>query len=138
MSEAKKVIVRDLEFGGLMHIPPINMSHKLLKELANSFNLDKNKLDTKHDSRPIFRKGKNIKEYHRLDDGYRSPNVQEDFRPLYLNGVVVANYRKQSISCPYGSNFLTGQHNEMQLGQPCPQFHHQRHNQLLFEKEKIN
>ncbi|RYR10244.1 hypothetical protein Ahy_B05g078717 [Arachis hypogaea] len=42
MSEAKNAIVRELRFGGLMHIPPMNVPHKLLKELANSFNLDKN------------------------------------------------------------------------------------------------
>ncbi|RYR67379.1 hypothetical protein Ahy_A03g013718 isoform A [Arachis hypogaea] len=46
MSEPKKAIVRELGFRGLMHIPPMNVPHKLLKELANSFNLDNNKLDT--------------------------------------------------------------------------------------------
>ncbi|RYR61796.1 hypothetical protein Ahy_A04g019008 isoform B [Arachis hypogaea] len=46
MSKAKKAIVCELGFGGLMHISPMNVPHKLLKELANSFNLDKNKLDT--------------------------------------------------------------------------------------------
>ncbi|RYR02263.1 hypothetical protein Ahy_B06g081077 [Arachis hypogaea] len=45
MSEAKKAIIWELGFGGLMHIPLMN---KLLKELVNSFNLDKNKLDTRH------------------------------------------------------------------------------------------
>ncbi|RYR68531.1 hypothetical protein Ahy_A03g015027 [Arachis hypogaea] len=48
MSEAKKAIIRELGFGGLMHIPPMNVTSKLLKELVNSFNLDKNKLDTRH------------------------------------------------------------------------------------------
>ncbi|QHN80579.1 uncharacterized protein DS421_20g679410 [Arachis hypogaea] len=48
MSEAKKVIVLELGFGGLMHIPSMNVPHKLLKELANSFNLHKNKFDTRH------------------------------------------------------------------------------------------
>ncbi|KAL4293847.1 hypothetical protein AHAS_Ahas18G0169000 [Arachis hypogaea] len=48
MSEAKKAIIRELRFGGLMNIPSMNVLHKLLKELANSFNLDKNKLDTRH------------------------------------------------------------------------------------------
>ncbi|RYR23827.1 hypothetical protein Ahy_B02g057318 [Arachis hypogaea] len=48
MSEAKKAIIRELGFGGLMHILPMNVPHKLLKELANSFNLVKNKLDTRH------------------------------------------------------------------------------------------
>ncbi|RYR04541.1 hypothetical protein Ahy_B06g084301 isoform A [Arachis hypogaea] len=41
MSEPKKAIVRELGFGGLMHIPPMNVPHKLLKELANSFKLGK-------------------------------------------------------------------------------------------------
>ncbi|QHN97704.1 uncharacterized protein DS421_18g629650 [Arachis hypogaea] len=53
MSEAKKAIIRGLGFGGLIHIPPMNVPHKLLKELANSFNLDKNKLDTRHGSLKI-------------------------------------------------------------------------------------
>ncbi|RYR48239.1 hypothetical protein Ahy_A07g034245 isoform A [Arachis hypogaea] len=48
MSEPKKPIVQKLGFGVLMHIPPMNVPHKLLKEFANSFNLDKNKLDTRH------------------------------------------------------------------------------------------
>ncbi|KAL4321291.1 hypothetical protein AHAS_Ahas14G0095800 [Arachis hypogaea] len=48
MREAKKAIVRELEFDGLMHLPLMNVPHKLLKELAYSFNLDKNKLDTRH------------------------------------------------------------------------------------------
>ncbi|RYR48236.1 hypothetical protein Ahy_A07g034243 [Arachis hypogaea] len=53
MSEAKKTIVQELGFGGLVHIPPMNVPHKLLKELANSFNLDKNKLNTRHGSLKI-------------------------------------------------------------------------------------
>ncbi|RYR24426.1 hypothetical protein Ahy_B02g057926 [Arachis hypogaea] len=50
MSEAKKAIVRKLGFGALMHIRPMRVHHKLLKELANSFNLDKNTLKTSYDS----------------------------------------------------------------------------------------
>ncbi|RYR07752.1 hypothetical protein Ahy_B05g075176 [Arachis hypogaea] len=38
MSEEKKAI-------GLMHIPPLRVHHKLLKELANSFKLGKNTLE---------------------------------------------------------------------------------------------
>ncbi|RYR29257.1 hypothetical protein Ahy_B01g053622 [Arachis hypogaea] len=49
MSEAKKDIVQKLGFEGLMHIPPMNVPHKLLKELAYSFNLSKSKLDTQHE-----------------------------------------------------------------------------------------
>ncbi|RYR15065.1 hypothetical protein Ahy_B04g071803 [Arachis hypogaea] len=50
MSKRKKAIVRELGFGGLMHIPPMNFSHKLLKKLDKSFNLDNNKLDTGYGS----------------------------------------------------------------------------------------
>ncbi|RYR14627.1 hypothetical protein Ahy_B04g071273 [Arachis hypogaea] len=41
MSNEKKVIVQKLEFSGLMHIPPMNVPRKLLKELAYSFDLIK-------------------------------------------------------------------------------------------------
>ncbi|QHN86051.1 uncharacterized protein DS421_16g542630 [Arachis hypogaea] len=50
MSEPKKAIVHELGFGGLMHIPPMNMPHKLLKELANSFKLGKSILETSYGS----------------------------------------------------------------------------------------
>ncbi|RYR04113.1 hypothetical protein Ahy_B06g083689 [Arachis hypogaea] len=50
MSEPKKAIVRELGFGGLMHIPPMNVPHKLLKELDNSFKLGKNTLETSYGS----------------------------------------------------------------------------------------
>ncbi|RYR80078.1 hypothetical protein Ahy_A01g004855 [Arachis hypogaea] len=50
MSESKKVIVRELSLGGFMHIPAMNVPHKLLKELANSFKLDKNTLETSYGS----------------------------------------------------------------------------------------
>ncbi|RYR73859.1 hypothetical protein Ahy_A02g008405 [Arachis hypogaea] len=48
MSEAKNAIVRELGFEDLMHISPMNVPHQLLKELANSFNFEKNKLDTRY------------------------------------------------------------------------------------------
>ncbi|KAL4315873.1 hypothetical protein AHAS_Ahas15G0228600 [Arachis hypogaea] len=48
MSEDKKAIVRELEFGGLMHILSMNVPHKLLKQLAYSFNLFRNRLDTRY------------------------------------------------------------------------------------------
>ncbi|RYR39378.1 hypothetical protein Ahy_A09g044891 [Arachis hypogaea] len=50
MSETKKAIVRELGFGGLMHIPPMRVHHKLLKKLAKSFNLDQNTLETNYGS----------------------------------------------------------------------------------------
>ncbi|QHO12416.1 uncharacterized protein DS421_15g506730 [Arachis hypogaea] len=50
MSEKKKAVVRDLGFGGLMHIPPMRVHHKLLKELSNSFKLGKNTFKTSYSS----------------------------------------------------------------------------------------
>ncbi|RYR68462.1 hypothetical protein Ahy_A03g014953 [Arachis hypogaea] len=48
MSEAKKVIVQELGFDGLIHIPAMNVSHKLFKQLAYSFDLSHNRLDTRY------------------------------------------------------------------------------------------
>ncbi|RYR35088.1 hypothetical protein Ahy_A10g050225 [Arachis hypogaea] len=48
MTEEKKAIVRDLGFGGLMHIPPLRVDHQLLRELANNFKLGKNRLKTRY------------------------------------------------------------------------------------------
>ncbi|KAL4316821.1 hypothetical protein AHAS_Ahas15G0323400 [Arachis hypogaea] len=50
MSEEKKTIVRDLGFGGLMHIPPLRVHHQILRELANSFKLGENRLETGYSS----------------------------------------------------------------------------------------
>ncbi|RYR18589.1 hypothetical protein Ahy_B03g063214 [Arachis hypogaea] len=50
MSEEKKAIVRDLGFGGLMHIPPLRVHHQLLRELANNFKLGENRLETGYGS----------------------------------------------------------------------------------------
>ncbi|RYQ92239.1 hypothetical protein Ahy_B09g098425 [Arachis hypogaea] len=50
MTEEKKAIVRDLGFGGLMHIPPLRVDHQLLRELANNFKLGENRLKTGYDS----------------------------------------------------------------------------------------
>ncbi|RYQ88339.1 hypothetical protein Ahy_B09g095589 isoform B [Arachis hypogaea] len=50
MSEEKKAIVRDLGFGGLMHIPPLKVDHQLLRELANNFKLGENRLKTGYGS----------------------------------------------------------------------------------------
>ncbi|RYR63263.1 hypothetical protein Ahy_A04g021062 [Arachis hypogaea] len=46
MTEEKKAIVRDLGFGGLMHIPPLRVDHQLLRELAKNFKIGENKLRT--------------------------------------------------------------------------------------------
>ncbi|QHO26848.1 uncharacterized protein DS421_7g203010 [Arachis hypogaea] len=50
MSEEKKTIVRDLEFSGLMHIPPLRVHHQVLRELANNFKLGENRLETGYGS----------------------------------------------------------------------------------------
>ncbi|RYR14651.1 hypothetical protein Ahy_B04g071311 [Arachis hypogaea] len=50
ITEEKKAIVRDLGFGGLMHIPPLRMDHQLLRELANNFKLGENRLKTGYGS----------------------------------------------------------------------------------------
>ncbi|RYR65552.1 hypothetical protein Ahy_A03g011484 [Arachis hypogaea] len=60
MSVEKKAIVRELGFNGLMHNPPMNVTHKLLKELEYSFNLSKNKLDTQYGD--LFPEKVNFKE----------------------------------------------------------------------------
>ncbi|RYR39816.1 hypothetical protein Ahy_A09g045424 [Arachis hypogaea] len=39
-----------------MHIPPMNVPHKLLKELAYSFDLIRNTLDTRYDVLSINQK----------------------------------------------------------------------------------
>ncbi|RYR19063.1 hypothetical protein Ahy_B03g063737 [Arachis hypogaea] len=56
MSEEKKAIVRDLGFGGLMHIPPLRVDHQLLRELANNFKLGENRLKTGYSSFKIIPK----------------------------------------------------------------------------------
>ncbi|QHN92696.1 uncharacterized protein DS421_17g586070 [Arachis hypogaea] len=50
MSEEKKMIVRDLGFGGLMHIPPLRVHHQVLRELANNIKLGENRLETGYGS----------------------------------------------------------------------------------------
>ncbi|RYQ81127.1 hypothetical protein Ahy_Scaffold1g107133 [Arachis hypogaea] len=50
MTEEKKAIVRDLGFGGLMHIPPLRVDHQLLRKLANNFKLGENRLKTGYGS----------------------------------------------------------------------------------------
>ncbi|KAL4292989.1 hypothetical protein AHAS_Ahas18G0083200 [Arachis hypogaea] len=50
MTEEKKAIVRDLGFGGLMHIPPLRVHHQMLRELANNFKLGENRLETGYGS----------------------------------------------------------------------------------------
>ncbi|RYR05361.1 hypothetical protein Ahy_B06g085230 [Arachis hypogaea] len=56
MSEEKKAIVRDLGFGGLVHIPPLRVHHQILKKLAKSFKLGENKLETGYGSFKVKQK----------------------------------------------------------------------------------
>ncbi|RYQ98495.1 hypothetical protein Ahy_B07g086225 [Arachis hypogaea] len=44
------MIVRDLGFGGLMHIPPLRVHHQVLRELANNIKLGENRLETGYGS----------------------------------------------------------------------------------------
>ncbi|RYR56458.1 hypothetical protein Ahy_A05g022164 isoform A [Arachis hypogaea] len=48
MSNEKKAIIKELGFGAMTHIPTLNVPHKLLKELAYSFNLFNNTLHTRY------------------------------------------------------------------------------------------
>ncbi|RYR41215.1 hypothetical protein Ahy_A08g037609 [Arachis hypogaea] len=140
MSEEKKTIVRDLRFGGLMHIPPLRVHHQVLRELANNFKLGENRLKTEYDSfkitprkigdalginatgdlfpqkvdykklsedeKVIFRRfqGKTLKS---LTDEMMDIGVgnEEDFHPLYTNGVPFTNDNKQNLACAPGPNF---------------------------------
>ncbi|KAL4304707.1 hypothetical protein AHAS_Ahas16G0005200 [Arachis hypogaea] len=155
ISEPKKAIVRELGFGGLMHIPPMNVPHKILKELANSFKLGKNTLETSYGSFKIRPKiigdalglnasedlfpdkvsYKNLSEENQLIFRRFQGNTLkqltdemmsiEDFHPLYSDSVLAAKYNNQSITCAHSSNFSEGENNK-------------GHNKLLSEKEKTN
>ncbi|KAL4373001.1 hypothetical protein AHAS_Ahas05G0038100 [Arachis hypogaea] len=46
MSKEKNVIVDEMRFGALSYIPSLNVTHTLLNELANSFDLYENTLIT--------------------------------------------------------------------------------------------
>ncbi|RYQ96150.1 hypothetical protein Ahy_B08g091712 [Arachis hypogaea] len=120
MSEAKKAIIRELRFGGLMNIPSMNVLHKLLKELANSFNLDKNKLDTRHGAAFGLNASGDL-----FSDKVIFKKLSEENKEIFrrFQGKTLKNLTDQVMDI-------------VQLGQPCPQFHHQRHNQLPFEKIK--
>ncbi|KAL4321808.1 hypothetical protein AHAS_Ahas14G0147500 [Arachis hypogaea] len=48
MCEEKKVLVNELEFSALRHIPSLNVIRTLLKELAHSFDLYEGSLDTRY------------------------------------------------------------------------------------------
>ncbi|RYR08917.1 hypothetical protein Ahy_B05g076797 [Arachis hypogaea] len=103
-----------------MHIPPMNVPHKLLKELANSFKLGKNTLKTSYGSFKVKPKiigaalslnasgdlfpdkvsYKNLSEENKLIfrrfQGNTLKKLTDDM--MSTDGVLVANYNKQSIS----------------------------------------
>ncbi|KAL4300174.1 hypothetical protein AHAS_Ahas17G0174500 [Arachis hypogaea] len=117
MIEAKKAIVQELGFGGLMQIPPIRVHHKLLKELANSFNLDKNTLETPYgdlfpekvsykelseENKHIFRRfqGKTLKN---LTDEMMSIGVENEqerliFKRIFILYIQMAFFLPTTIS----------------------------------------
>ncbi|QHN83976.1 uncharacterized protein DS421_20g709360 [Arachis hypogaea] len=124
MTEEKKVIVRDLGFGGLMHIPPLRVHHQLLRELANNFKLGENKLETGYGSFKITPK----KIGHALSinaTGNLFPQkveykkLSEDDKIIFRrfqDGVPFANNDKQNLACAPGPNFSYGRHLGAKLG----------------------
>ncbi|QHN95504.1 uncharacterized protein DS421_18g610260 [Arachis hypogaea] len=113
MSEEKKAIVRDLGFGSLMHIPSLRVHHQILKELANSFKLGENRLETGYGSFKV--RPKTIGAALGINAS-GSPHVQENFHPLYTDGVPVTNDNKQNFPCAPGTNFQDGHNNRAKLG----------------------
>ncbi|KAL4300173.1 hypothetical protein AHAS_Ahas17G0174400 [Arachis hypogaea] len=89
----------------------MRVHHKLLKELANSFNLDKNTFETPYGSFRI--KPSTIGAVLGLNaSGDLFPEkvsykklFEEDFHPLYSDGVLVSHNNKQNLSCAPNSNF---------------------------------
>ncbi|QHN76343.1 uncharacterized protein DS421_19g643070 [Arachis hypogaea] len=96
MRDEKKATVRDLRFGGLMHIPLLRVHHKILKELATFFKLGKNTLEIGYGS---FKVRPRIIGAALGINASGSPHVQEDFHPLYTDGVPVTNHNKQNLPC---------------------------------------
>ncbi|QHO23004.1 uncharacterized protein DS421_12g359940 [Arachis hypogaea] len=94
MTKEKKAIVRDLGFGGLMHIPPLRVDYQLLRELANNFKLGKNRLKTGYGD--LFPEKV---EYKKLSD-----NDKIIYR-RFQDGVPFANDDKQNIARAPGPNF---------------------------------
>ncbi|QHO02395.1 uncharacterized protein DS421_13g423410 [Arachis hypogaea] len=107
MSEEKKTIVRDLGFGGLMHIPPLRVHHQILKELANSFKLGENRLETAYGSFKVRPKtigaalGINASGDlfpHKFNYKDLSEDDKQIFR-RFQDGVPVTNNNKQNLTC---------------------------------------
>ncbi|RYR04212.1 hypothetical protein Ahy_B06g083833 [Arachis hypogaea] len=155
MSEEKKTIVRDLGFGGLMHIPPLRVHHQVLRELANNFKLGENRLKTGYGSFKITPRkighalGINATvNYKKLSEDdkvifrrFQSKTLKsltDEMMDIGVDGVPFANDNKQNLACAPGPNFLDGQHNGAKLGRACFNLYHQGHNRLQGEKEEGN
>ncbi|RYR14541.1 hypothetical protein Ahy_B04g071139 [Arachis hypogaea] len=140
MTEEKKAIVRDLEFGGLMHIPPLRVHHQLLRELANNFKLGENRLETGYGSFKITPRkighalGINATgnlfpqkvEYKKLSEddkiifrrfqGKTLKSLTDEMMDIGVDGVPFANDNKQNLACAPGPNFSDGRHLGAKLG----------------------
>ncbi|RYR65657.1 hypothetical protein Ahy_A03g011584 [Arachis hypogaea] len=151
MSEEKKIIVRDLGFGGLMHIPPLRVHHQIIRELANSFKLGENRLETGYDSFKVTQKNKGctwhqcvrksiirifLKMTNKFLEDSRAPHVQEDFHPLYTDDVPVTNDNKQNLTCAPDPNFQDGHNNRAELGRTCFEFYHKGITDYKVKKKK--
>ncbi|QHO30373.1 uncharacterized protein DS421_8g232660 [Arachis hypogaea] len=151
MSEEKKTIVRNLEFGGLMYIPPLKMHHQILRELASSFKLGESKLETGYDSFKIRQKTigdalginasrnslKIIGDLFSQKVNYKdlSENDKQIFRRFH-DGIPITNDNKQNLTCASGPNFQDGHNNRAELGRTCFEFHRQRYNRLQDKKRE--
>ncbi|QHO47193.1 uncharacterized protein DS421_6g194260 [Arachis hypogaea] len=124
MSEEKKAIVRDLGFGGLMHIPPLRVHHQLLRELANNFKLGENRLETGYGSFKITpRKIGHALGINATGDLFPEKvdykKLSEDDKIIFRrfqDGVPFANDDKQNLAYPPAPNFSDGQHHGAKLG----------------------
>ncbi|RYR54193.1 hypothetical protein Ahy_A06g029460 [Arachis hypogaea] len=76
MTEEKKAIVRDLGFGGLMHIPPLRVDHQLLRELANNFKLGENRLKTGYGSFQITQKKNRSCAWHQCNRRFQGKTLK--------------------------------------------------------------
>ncbi|KAL4375250.1 hypothetical protein AHAS_Ahas05G0263000 [Arachis hypogaea] len=93
----------------MKHFSSLNVTHKLLKELANSFDLYNSSLDTRCGKIRI------------------TPTKIRD--ALGLNSsemLLVVNNNKQIFFSSYATNFSCGHYSRMKLGYLCAHLPHQR------------
>ncbi|KAL4299788.1 hypothetical protein AHAS_Ahas17G0135900 [Arachis hypogaea] len=99
-------------FGALGHIPELNVSHTLLRELIRCFDVYQECLDTLY--------GKIYKTLAKIRDaGGELAEIQEDFRRLHPEVLLIANNSKHNLlgsqaACPSCGDSLT-----MELGVSC-------------------